>query len=89
MNAFICTPGFPSAKVAARVANEVVEKFQPEELADTHLLFIHTCAPMHLWSKKAIRTIADMEGVEIRAAGPTGKLVKNMGGVPVSARAPE
>ena len=85
MNAFICTPGFPSAKVAARVANDVVRKFKPKELADTHLLFVHTCAPMHLWSKMPIRTIADMNGVEIRAAGPTGKLVKNMGGVPVSA----
>ena len=85
MNAFICTPGFPSAKVAARVANEVVGKFKPKELADTHLLFIHTCAPMHMWSKKPIRTLEDIKGVEIRAAGPTGKLVKNMGGVPVSA----
>jgi len=85
MNAYMCTPGFPSAKVAARVANEVVEKFQPKELADTHLLFIHTCAPMHIWSKKPVKTLEDLEGMEIRAGGPTGKLVKNMGGVPVSA----
>ncbi len=85
INAFICTPGFPSAKVATRVANEVVRKFQPKELSDTHLLFIHTCAPMHIWSKNPIRRIEDIKGVEVRAAGPTGKLVKNMKGVPVSA----
>ena len=85
MNAYMCTPGFPSAKVASRVANEVVEKFKPKELADTHLLFIHTCAPMHIWAKKPVKTLEDVEGMEIRAGGPTGKLVKNMGGVPVSA----
>ena len=55
MNAFICTPGFPSAKAAARVANEVVREFKPKELADAHLLFIHACAPMHLWSKNPVR----------------------------------
>lgn len=85
MNAFICTPGFPSAKVAGRIANEVAGKFQPKELSDTHLLFIHACAPMHMWSKNPIRRLEDMKGVEVRAAGPTGKLVKAMGGVPVSA----
>jgi len=85
MDAFVYAPGFPSAKAACRVANQVVGKFQPKELSDTHVLFIHACAPMHIWSKKPLKTLEDMKGVEIRAGGPTGKLVKNMGGVPVSA----
>ncbi len=85
MDAFIYAPGFPSAKVAARIANEVNEKFRLKELSDTHLLFIHTCAPMHMWTKTPVRTLEDVKGMEIRAGGPTGKLVKLMGGVPVSA----
>jgi TRAP-type C4-dicarboxylate transport system substrate-binding protein len=85
MDAFVYNPGFPSAKVACRVANKVVRKFKLKELSDTHLLFIHTCAPMHIWSKKPLRTLEDLKGVEIRAGGPTGKLVKLMGGIPVSA----
>jgi len=85
MDAFIYAPGMPSAKVAARIANEVNEKFKLKELSDTHLLFIHTCAPMHMWTKTPVRTLEDIKGMEIRAGGPTGKLVKLMGGVPVSA----
>ena len=85
MDAFVYTPGFPSAKVAARIANEVAGKFRLKELSDTHLLFIHACAPMHMWTKTPVHTLEDLKGMEIRAGGPTGKLVKLMGGVPVSA----
>lgn len=85
MEAFIYAPGFPSAEVACKVANEVARDFKLKELSDTHLLFIHACAPMHLWSKTPIRTLEEMKGMEIRAGGPTGKLVKLMGGIPVSA----
>ncbi len=85
MDALVYTPGFPSAKVACRVTNEALRKFNLKELSDTHLLFVHTCAPMHLWSKSPIRTLDDLKGVEIRAAGATGKIVKHLGAVPVSA----
>jgi TRAP-type transport system periplasmic protein len=85
MDAVICTPGFPSAKVASRIINDVAKKSALKELSDAHLLFIHACAPMHIWSKVPIRTLEDIKGVEVRAAGPTGNLVKNMGGIPVSA----
>ena len=85
MDAFICVPGFPSATVAAKVANQVVRQFKLKELADTHLLYIHACAPMHMWTKTPVRSLEDLKGMEIRAGGPTGKLVKLLGGVPVSA----
>lgn len=85
MDAVVYTPGFPSAKVACRVTNEAVRKFKLKELSDTHLLFVHTCAPMHMWTKVPIRTLEDLQGIEIRAAGATGKIVKHMGAVPVSA----
>jgi len=85
MDALVYVPGFPSAKVACRVANDAVRKFKLKELSDTHLLFVHTCAPMHMWTKNPIRVLEDLKGVEIRAAGPTGKVVKYLGGVPVSA----
>ncbi len=85
MSVYSYIPGFKSAKVAARVANDVVAQMKPKELADTHLLFIHACAPMHMWSKKPIRAKEDLKGLEVRAAGPTGKLVKDLGGVPISA----
>ena len=85
MEAFIYTPGFKSASVATKVANEALDNIKLKELADTHFLFAHTCAPMHLWSKVPIRSLEDMKGVEIRASGSTGKLVKFMGGIPISA----
>jgi TRAP-type C4-dicarboxylate transport system substrate-binding protein len=85
MDALVYTPGFPSAKVACRVTNDAVRKFNLKELSDTHLLFVHACAPMHMWTKIPIRKLEDLQGVEIRAAGATGTLVKQLGGVPVSA----
>ncbi|MBN2122838.1 MAG: TRAP transporter substrate-binding protein [Deltaproteobacteria bacterium] len=85
MDAFVYAPGFPSAKVAGRIANEVAGKFRLKELSDAHLLFIHTCAPMHMWTKTPVHTLEDMKGMEIRAGGPTGKLVQLIGGIPVSA----
>jgi TRAP-type C4-dicarboxylate transport system substrate-binding protein len=85
MDAVVYEPGFPSSKVACRVVNDAIRKFKLKELSDTHLLFVHTCAPMQMWTKSPIRTLDDMQGVEIRAAGATGKIVKYMGGVPVSA----
>ena len=85
MSAFTYVPGFNSAKTAVKVANETVAKIKPKELSDTHLLFIHACAPMHIWSKRPVRTLEDLKGLEVRAAGPTGKLVKYLGGVPISA----
>jgi TRAP-type C4-dicarboxylate transport system substrate-binding protein len=85
MSGYTYIPGFKSAKVAAKVANQAVAELKLKELSDTHLLFIHACAPMHMWSKTPVRTMKDLKGLEIRAAGPTGKLVKYMGGVPISA----
>ena len=85
MDAYSFVPGFKSAQVAARVANDVVAQMKPKELADAHLLFIHACAPMHIWSKTPIRTLEDLKGMEVRAAGTTGNLVKSLGGIPISA----
>lgn len=85
MESLVFVPGFQSADVACKVINEAYQKFKLKELADTHVLFLHACAPMHIWSKTPIREKEDMAGMEIRAAGPTGKIAKCLGGVPVSA----
>ena len=85
MGVFSYLPGFNSAEVAAKVANEAEAKVKLKELSDTHLLFMHACAPMHIWSKTPIRTVDDLKGMEVRAAGTTGKVVKSLGGIPVSA----
>lgn len=78
-------PGFPNAMASCRIVNQLYEKFKPKELADTHVLFLMAATPMHLWSKKPVRKMEDLKGMEIRAAGGTGKLIKLLGAVPVSA----
>ena len=85
VDAFCFVPGFNSAKQAARTLNDVIDKTKPKELSDTHWLFGHACAPMHIWSKTPIRSLEDLKGMEVRAAGVTGNLVKLLGGVPISA----
>ncbi len=85
IDAFCFIPGFKSAKQAARTVNDVIGKMKPKELSDTHWLFGHACAPMHIWSKTPIKTLEDFKGLEVRAAGVTGNMVKQLGGVPISA----
>lgn len=85
IEAFSYAPGFPDAVASCRIVNQLYEKFKPKELADTHVLFLMAATPMHMWTKTPVRKMEDLAGMEIRAAGPTGKIIKALGGVPVSA----
>ena len=81
--------GFPDAKVANRVQWEVYKKMNPKELAGTKVLFLFACSPAHMWSKRPIRNLEDMNGMQIRATGFCARIVKALGGTPVGAPMPE
>ncbi|MCX8066057.1 MAG: TRAP transporter substrate-binding protein [Candidatus Hydrogenedentes bacterium] len=75
--------GYPNGMVATRVANEIVKKFQPEEIKDVHLLYVHAHGPGILASKKPVRTLEDLKGLRIRCTGFVAKIVEKLGGQPV------
>ena len=81
--------GFPNAKVANRVQWEVYKKMKPKELSGTKVLFLFACSPAHIWSKRPIRKLEDMKGMQIRATGFCARIVKALGGTPVGAPMPE
>jgi len=81
--------GYPNGKVASRIATEMAMKYMPDELADTHLLYIHAHGPGILASKKPVRSLDDLQGLKVRATGLSAKIVKSLGGTPVAMSQPE
>lgn len=76
--------GYPDGVTATRIANEVVKKYQPEELSGVHTLYLHAHGPGILASKKEVKTVSDLKGMQIRATGLSAKIVEALGGTPIS-----
>lgn len=83
--------GARSSWAASRAWMGLYEEF-PElrkEYADTHLLWLFSQGPGQLFSRKPVRNMEDMKGLIARAPGDLGKIVKALGGSPVSMPASE
>jgi TRAP-type C4-dicarboxylate transport system substrate-binding protein len=81
--------GYPNGAIASRLATDMARKYQPKELDNTHLLYIHAHGPGILASKKPVRTMAEMKGLKVRATGLSAKIVECLGGTPVAMSQPE
>ena len=81
--------GYPDGAVATRVANAMVAKYQPAELAGVHTLYVHAHGPGLLASKKAIKTLDDLKGLQVRATGLSSKIAEALGAKPVAMSQPE
>jgi TRAP-type C4-dicarboxylate transport system substrate-binding protein len=81
--------GYPNGVTATRIANGMVQKYQPAELADVKVLYVHAHGPGILASKKAVKSLADMKGLKVRATGLSSKIVEALGGTPVAMSQPE
>lgn len=82
--------GYTSGQIATEVANAVYQKFQPKEFKDVQVMYFHAHGPglIHT-SKKQIRSMADLNGVKIRATGNSAKVIKALGGIPVAMPMPD
>jgi TRAP-type C4-dicarboxylate transport system substrate-binding protein len=82
--------GYTSGQTATAVVNAVYEKFQPEELQDTQVMYLHAHGPGLVHTKgKAVRKLEDVKGLKIRGHGTSAKVVKALGGTPVPKPMPE
>ncbi len=81
--------GYPNGSTATRLANDLVQKFKPAELADAHLLYVHAHGPGILASKKAVHTMDDLKGLKVRATGLSAKIVEALGATPIAMSQPE
>lgn len=75
---------YPSAEAASRVAWEGVKKLNPKEIQDTKMLMVLTTGSGNLFTKREVRTLADLQGLEIRATGLSAKTLQALGAVPVA-----
>ena len=75
--------GSPDGRTATRIANELYRKYQPKELAATHLLYLHAHGPGILAAKRPVKTLADIRGLKIRATGFSAKVVECLGASPI------
>jgi TRAP-type C4-dicarboxylate transport system substrate-binding protein len=76
--------GYPNGKVATRVVNDFYRKFQPQEMDDVKLLYVHAHGPGLLHTRKPVKSLEDIKDMKIRSTGLSAKIVEALGGVPVA-----
>jgi TRAP-type C4-dicarboxylate transport system substrate-binding protein len=82
--------GYTSGTVATQVINAVYNKFQPKELMDTQVMYLHAHGPGLIHTKsKPVRKMEDMKGLKFRGHGTSALVVKALGGTPVPKPMPE
>ncbi len=81
--------GYKTGVSATNLANAFYEKYQPKELAEVKVLWLHAHGPGILHTKKPVNKLEDMKGMKIRATGLAAKVVEKLGGAPVGTTMPE
>ena len=76
--------GYTTGTLASNVINDFYKKYQPKELADVKVLFLHAHGAGLLSSKKPVNKLSDVKGLKIRSTGFSAKVAKALGGVPVA-----
>ncbi|MCR4443298.1 MAG: TRAP transporter substrate-binding protein [Peptococcaceae bacterium] len=75
---------YNNSQAASKVAWEGIKKLNPKEVQDTKLLMVFSTGPGDLYTKVPVRTLGDLNGLEIRATGLSAKTLKALGAVPVA-----
>ncbi|CCK78555.1 MULTISPECIES: TRAP transporter substrate-binding protein [Desulfobacula] len=76
--------GYKSGVQATRVANAVLNKFQPEEFDDSKMMFLHAHGPGLIHTRdKAVSTMEDLKGLKLRGTGTSGLVQAALGASPV------
>jgi TRAP-type C4-dicarboxylate transport system substrate-binding protein len=82
--------GYTSGVQATKVVNEFYNEFNPKELSDTKVMYLHAHGAGLLHTKgKAIRTMEDFKGMKLRGHGTSAQVINALGGTPVSLPMPE
>lgn len=76
--------GWPNATVASAALWDLVDKYKPKEFEKVKVLTMFTCPPANIMSMKAIRSLTDIKGYELRASGTGAKILELLGAAPVA-----
>jgi TRAP-type C4-dicarboxylate transport system substrate-binding protein len=76
--------GFTSAKVASLVLYDLIEKYHPKEFEKVKILTLFTCPPTAFMTSRPVRSLKDLQGLELRVSGTGADVVKRLGGIPIA-----
>jgi TRAP-type C4-dicarboxylate transport system substrate-binding protein len=80
---------FGSCTATNLTAWDGYQKFNPKELQDVKVLWFYSVGPGILFTKKQVKSMADLKGMRIRATGLTAKSIKALGATPVAMPMPD
>ena len=75
--------GIPNAHKGSLVLWDLWQKYQPEEFGKVKVLAMFTTAPTNIMSKVPVRTLEDIEGLDLRASGGAAQILSAWGANPV------
>jgi TRAP-type transport system periplasmic protein len=81
--------GMKSGLVATKMINAYYKKFNPKELKDVKVMYLHGHGPGFLHTKTAVEKLEDLKGIKIRCTGLAAKIVEKLGAVPVAMPMPD
>lgn len=82
--------GYSSGYAATMVVNDVYKKFNPKELQDTQVMYLHAHGPGVVHTKgKPVKKLEDLKGLKLRGHGTSAEIVKALGATPVAMPMPE
>ncbi|MCP4352565.1 MAG: TRAP transporter substrate-binding protein [Desulfobacterales bacterium] len=81
--------GIPDAKTGSLVLWDIYNKYKPKAFDKVKVLTMFTTAPSSIMSKKPVKSLADIKGLDLRASGGAAQILKTWGanqvGMPMSA----
>ena len=79
----------PSATASSLVLWDLYKKYQPKAFGKVKVLTMFTTAPFNIMSKVPVRNLDDIKGLDLRAPGSAGVVLKSLGGNPVGMPMPQ
>ena len=79
----------PSATISSLVLWDLYKKYQPKAFEKVKVLTMFTTAPFNIMSKVPVRNLDDIKGLDLRAPGSAGVVLKALGGNPVGMPMPQ
>ncbi len=76
--------GYRNGLTATRVVNDFCSATNPQALTDVKVLYLHAHGPGLLHTQKPVKTLADLQGMKIRATGLSARIVEALGATAVS-----
>lgn len=77
--------GYPDARTATKVVNDLYKRYMPKGLLDTRVMYLHANGPAFIHTKdRPVRKLEDMKGLKLRAHGSSAQLLSALHAMPVA-----